>query len=1447
MRPVKNLFRAILCVTIASCGTAVSCSDDSVKDTAQPEDQTPGDLPEDNTCDKSQKPENATACECVDGNWDNCTFNEEKDCDESQKPEGAITCECVDGNWENCTFSEDSDCDESQKPEGAISCECIEGNWENCTFSEDSDCDESQKPEGAVSCECIEGNWDNCIFSEDNVCDESQKPENAITCECVDGNWENCIFTEDNDCDESQKPDNVITCECIDGSWANCTYPEGDICADSNCAPGTTCDPEDGQCKPNPEPPKTCDEANKPQNAITCKCVDGSWTDCTFPEDKKCDEAKKPANAIQCDCIEGNWKNCIIDTTETRLLSENIVYNYYLDEKGLQPAKHLMLTDFSAKGYESKASKEYTKNGQKTLKWAYTTASLTFPVPRNLSDYDALSFDVYVPEKSVGQTFFMYFQSENSKTDGSDYYGKKIKFAKSGWNTFDFKISDFSTARTPLGWNHINKLVFTSTGWDQTNDTSTVIYLGGIKMRATKGGPNNRYKLVDFSSNDYKANASTKYTKNGSKSFEWKYSTSKLTLKVPKDLRQYHAISFWVYVPKEAVGQTFFMYFGSENNNSDGIDYYGRKIELKKEGWNRFTGLLNQFSVNRSPLGWNRIDNLVLTSTGWNQTNSTSTVIYLDDIFLYKKNIPYLTGAAFSLNGARSIVDNKLINNGYDDDTARVFKKDKDYWLPLTVLGARYDSKSTYHVTKHILEMTLNGKKYQFEGGKNSVTIDGKPTSLGFTPVAVGNALFAPKSYIKQLMGYTKEYTDGMEWVYLSTSGQSFKDLTTRLDIMYEMLFMRPTSTEAVAQMYNHLGGDVHPRVMMTQSRFNELRNLLKTDETLKSYYNYLVNKYGPNSAEFKDKPVVYSLPDGKRLLSISRKAKDRIIPWAMLYKLTDNEQYAARIWDEVNALINFKDWHPDHYLDTAEILYPMAIAYDWLYDKWQPEQRKKMEIAVRDFGLKTGLDRYEGRVGHWGNNNWTGVCNGGLTSAAIAYANSGQAAESAQNVLNYSIQDYEAGMYSYAPDGGYLESPGYWSYGTDYMHVLISSLDSATGSTQGIYYSPGFAKSAYFTTYFENEAGSWGFHDSGSGQTDTNCQAWFARKSGDKSLGKIRQNAITSNLKKPHVYDVMWYAPGQIGDSVNLALDAHYSQVGSTTMRSSWNKNAILVGLHGGANNASHGDLDIGNFILYAAGKRILMDLGSDNYNLPNYFGNKREQYYKKRAEGQNTLVIGNVSYTTPDQVKNTVGEFIRNEFDAKSAISIVDMSTAYTTVDSGSRGVWFKDNRSTVVLQDEIKLKSEQIVRWAVHAQTATWHDDSGQYLNKCVKKDTAGEIKISKDGRSATITRTGTNQHLYAEIVSSDTSLKFTKELARSYDKNYPMYSKYPERPSYQVNLEGHNTQYEHCRIGIEKLAIITPKKVKSFNVAVVFKMINNDASDPAIGKTYKWTDMAKWTVK
>ncbi len=142
-----------------------------------------------------------------------------------------------------------------------------------------------------------------------------------------------------------------------------------------------------------------------------------------------------------------------------------------------------------------------------------------------------------------------------------------------------------------------------------------------------------------------------------------------------------------------------------------------------------------------------------------------------------------------------------------------------------------------------------------------------------------------------------------------------------------------------------------------------------------------------------------------------------------------------------------------------------------------------------------------------------------------------------------------------------------------------MDSLDSCTGTNFGLFYSPGFAVSALFPSYLENEAGCWGFHDSDSGQIGTAPLFWFAKKTNDSSLGLIRYNSIAKGLKSFDFDDFMFCSPDLVGKNIELNLDAYYSNVDVMTMRSSWEDGGIFIELHGDYNKASHGDLDIGNF----------------------------------------------------------------------------------------------------------------------------------------------------------------------------------------------------------------------------------------------------------------------------
>ncbi|MBE6559901.1 MAG: copper amine oxidase N-terminal domain-containing protein [Ruminococcaceae bacterium] len=924
--------------------------------------------------------------------------------------------------------------------------------------------------------------------------------------------------------------------------------------------------------------------------------------------------------------------------------------------------------------------------------------------------------------------------------------------------------------------------------------------------------------VLDVSSPAYKSYHDSEIHNTAPVSMKWVYAQSaSIQFSVPKDLSAYKGYSFSVFVPATAVDEELYIYFESNSPASDGMAYYGRKFRMTEPGWNHFSGPLTQFTTHRTPAGWNQIERMVMYNTGWDQANRQDTVVYLDNIYFHTNlDAVDTTGVAigdafaFSVGGPRAVYDTDVVEISYIDDTSAVFEEMGVYWLPLSVFAAVLDKDSDYNAASRTLNMTLGGKKYTFVGDKNTAQVNGKSEKLDFTVRVIGDSLFVPHTYAQSLFGYSEMYTDEMELIILSKDKRQYdmhRDLRSLLNVSYSTLFTRPSGEEIVADMYAHLGGDVHPRIGLTEADFDRLREYNKTDATFQKWYAELEKKYDINSGTFKEAPVTRSgVAEGDSILSIARKAMNKIVPMCFLYKMTGDMLYASRVWMEINALCNFKDWDHGHFLSTGEISYAIAIAYDWLYHYWSPKQRTIMENAMLEFGLKPGLDCYEGRTAIWGNSNWSGVCNGGMTSAALAFA--AVFPDECTRVLNASLRNLELSMHLYAPDGGYLESLGYWALGTNYIHVLISSLDSACGTDYGMYNSPGFSESAYFTAYFETEVGSWGFHDSGTGDgvSQTKFLSWFAKKSGDPSVNRLRRNSLDRGIKEVHVYDLLWYDPENIVDSVQLNLDSYYSEVGSVTMRSTWEDKAMFVGLHGGDNNAGHGDLDIGNFILDACGERFFIDLGSDDYDLPGFFKTQRWSYYRKRAEGQNTLIIGDVSRNVPDQRTNAIGTFTRVENNDASSIAILDTTKAYDLVKDGKRGILFTDNRSTVILQDEVQMDTANIVRWVTQ---------------------TEGNITIQEGGRSAII-RCG-NYSLYCEIVSEDASLQFSTSDAVSYDPTY----------------ENHKAEYS--REGIRRLMINAENKVKDYKLAVVFKVIPSGEKAPAPGTLYTWTDMENWKLQ
>ncbi len=104
-----------------------------------------------------------------------------------------------------------------------------------------------------------------------------------------------------------------------------------------------------------------------------------------------------------------------------------------------------------------------------------------------------------------------------------------------------------------------------------------------------------------------------------------------------------------------------------------------------------------------------------------------------------------------------------------------------------------------------------------------------------------------------------------------------------------------------------------------------------------------------------------------------------------------------------------------------------------------------------------------------------------------------------------------------------------------------------------------------------------------------------------------------------------------------------------------------VYAGLHAGNNTANHGNLDTGTFLLDAGGVRWFVELGPDNYSLPNYFSGgangDRWKYYRMRAEGQNTLVINPGNKSNEDQIVNSDSPITSFVSKPRGAYTVADL----------------------------------------------------------------------------------------------------------------------------------------------------------------------------------------------
>jgi hypothetical protein len=658
-------------------------------------------------------------------------------------------------------------------------------------------------------------------------------------------------------------------------------------------------------------------------------------------------------------------------------------------------------------------------------------------------------------------------------------------------------------------------------------------------------------------------------------------------------------------------------------------------------------------------------------------------------------------------------------NLGFDTDTPEKFGGDSSRLRRTSGTAAEYVVYShTVNLTSLVVEtyMHTNGSPADFtfsvsSNGANYTALPVSKTVL-INPVDAGwRSVTYSVRQIPPNVRYVK--------IFFGSSANSWNAQISRVLLNYLKIVQDITVP--------------HPRLMATGADFARVRNWVsgsQPDSSVQTWYNNIKNRAQTLAAS----PVVtYYKKDGVRLLEVSREVLKRMYHWGMVYQIEGNTTYLERAWQELEAVADFPNWNPDHFLDTAEMTLAVGVGYDWFYQGWSTARRETLRSAIVNLGFTPALPLYRGNKS-WvnGTNNWNIVCNGGLSGGALALG--AEVPGLSEEILQRGFGSIQKGLGEFKPDGAYPEGIGYWSYALSYATYYLSSLQSSLGTTYGLLdYNPGIAATGNFPIYMHSPKYPFNYGDAGANKVYDGAMFWLANKY-NRPLYNWYQRQ--TNTQTPPA--LLWYNPALNQTPDTEPLDYRFSSTEVATFRSSWtDPNAIFVGFKGGDNQAGHNDLDLGTFVIDALGQRWGDELGMGDYNSAGYWNDgatgQRWNYYRKRAEGQNTLVIS--PSNRADQNPLAKAPLLNFKSRPQVGFAVADLTQAYDFASQKvQRGVQLLKNRTQVLVQDEITTKAPADVWWFMH---------------------TKANLSLSNSNRTAVFTKTGTTARLWATILTPGAS--------------------------------------------------------------------------------------------
>ena len=615
---------------------------------------------------------------------------------------------------------------------------------------------------------------------------------------------------------------------------------------------------------------------------------------------------------------------------------------------------------------------------------------------------------------------------------------------------------------------------------------------------------------------------------------------------------------------------------------------------------------------------------------------------------------------------------------------------------------------------------------------------DGSTYELDVTPQITNSRTFIPLRALGEKLLNKNVVWNDRGLIIITNSEYDEKNIDYTVLNNY-MLYDRPDSAALLSAYKNKS----HPRVLLDENSKSALIERYNSNERVKKWGDAIVNTA---SNKLNSALPRYETPDGLRFGNSYTNGTNL----AMAYVLTGDKKYADRAYKEILTVGEFKDWNPGHFLDTSTEAVGVVMAYDWCYDAFSDEQRKTIEDIIYTHAVKPTKEILYGQHVINGSflkakTNWNVICSTGMTMAAIALMDREDYKEDCTDVISKLIRGQEYMLPTFYPDGAWDEGPSYWIYLMGYLPYMYQTIEDNFQTDFNLTKAPGMSKTGYYLAATASAVGANNFHDAsvGSGMQSSPAMFWLSDKYNDESLTKLRLYLMDKNKTPGSVMDMLYYNTN-ITDTTAMSgnADMYLGGVEFVSLRNSWtNDDGAFISYHGGYTLVNHYHVDSGTFVIDMLGERWASDLGGEDYNLPEMFGNKRADYYQNRPEGHNLYVInpqdGGVGQEKNSDTFAPVEKMVSSE---RGAYSVMNLDMPYKKyVKSAKRGIKLEDDRRSALVRDEfVPINDNSDVYWFMHTTADIEIIDNNTFVLSQNGKKVKGSIitngsdaKLSKMG--------------------------------------------------------------------------------------------------------------------